>query len=81
LFGPRGTGKSIFLKQRFSEALWIDLLKPENLHLYNAYPERLTENIAANHHTDIVIDEVQRSPQILNVVHSLIEQNKKFTLL
>lgn len=29
LFGPRGTGKSTWLKQRFPDAVWVDLLEPE----------------------------------------------------
>ena len=29
LFGPRGTGKSTWLRDTYSEALWIDLLAPE----------------------------------------------------
>ena len=41
VFGPRGTGKSTWLKFNYPEALRIDLLKPEILRLYLARPERL----------------------------------------
>jgi uncharacterized protein len=77
VFGPRGTGKTTWLKQQLPNALWIDLLRPEMLRLYSAYPERLAEQITAVAHTqkDVVIDEVQKTPELLNVVHSLIEQN------
>lgn len=43
LFGPRGTGKSTFLRHNLPDALWIDLLLPENYRNYKAHPERLEE--------------------------------------
>ena len=76
VFGPRGTGKSTWLKLEFPEAIWIDLLNPEELRLYSAYPERLREIISASQKKDIVIDEVQKIPELLNVVHSLIEKKQ-----
>lgn len=74
LFGPRGTGKSTWLRQSLENALWIDLLDPETQRLYQARPERLRELIAA-HPTarDVVIDEVQKAPALLDVVHALVE--------
>ena len=47
LFGPRGTGKSTLVKERFPEALYIDLLDPATERKYSAYPERLREIMAA----------------------------------
>ncbi|MCP9811587.1 AAA family ATPase [Synechococcus lacustris Maggiore-St4-Slac] len=75
LFGPRGTGKSTWLAQMFPLALRIDLLAPELLRALQARPERLRERIAAEPeaHT-IVIDEIQKAPQLLDVVHSLLEE-------
>jgi predicted AAA+ superfamily ATPase len=75
LFGPRGTGKSTWLGQVFPDALRIDLLAPEALRAYQARPERLRERIAAvpAAHT-VVIDEIQKAPQLLDVVHSLLEE-------
>jgi predicted AAA+ superfamily ATPase len=74
LFGPRGTGKSTWLRQRFPEAVWVDLLRPEEERAYAARPERLRERIAANPEaTAVVIDEVQKVPELLNVVHEVIE--------
>lgn len=75
LFGPRGTGKTTWLKQNFPDAIWIDLLEPEIFRSYSAYPERLEEIIFA--HPDkktVVIDEIQKIPELLNVVHALIEK-------
>jgi uncharacterized protein len=74
LFGPRGTGKSTWLRQSYPEALWIDLLKPEILRQYLAKPERLREVVAGNPSREVVvIDEVQKAPVLLDVVHDLIE--------
>ncbi len=35
LFGPRGTGKSTYLKQKYPNAYWIDLLNPEIFRLFS----------------------------------------------
>ena len=43
LFGPRGTGKSTFLRQAFPDALCVDLLQPWFHHRFAARPERLRE--------------------------------------
>jgi len=75
LFGPRGTGKSTWLQQRFPEALRIDLLSPEVLRAYQARPERLRERIDAEPGaTTVVVDEIQKAPQLLDGVHSLVEE-------
>lgn len=77
LFGPRGTGKSTLMKTIHPNALWVDFLNPKTERIYTAKPELLYDYIAANknYHT-IIIDEVQKVPAILNVVHDLIEQTK-----
>jgi predicted AAA+ superfamily ATPase len=77
LFGPRGTGKSTLIQMNYKDALWINLLLPEVLRRFLGYPERLVDVITA-HPTQsvIVIDEVQKAPQLLSVVHSLIEQKR-----
>lgn len=77
LFGPRGTGKSTFLKKHFTNALWIDLLIPEKIRFYKAYPERLRELLIGNpDKKTIIIDEVQKAPELLDIVHSYIEEKK-----
>ena len=77
LFGLRGTGKSTWLLSALPNALWIDLLSPAQHRLYAARPERLHELVEANPNgDDIVIDEVQRLPDLLTVVHQLIERPK-----
>jgi predicted AAA+ superfamily ATPase len=75
LFGPRGTGKSTWLRARYPDALWIDLLAPEAQRQYAARPERLREVVAGNADREVVvIDEVQKVPALLDVVHELIER-------
>ena len=77
LFGPRGTGKTTWLKAHYAEALWIDLIDPENARFYTAQPERLRQTVAANpSKRPVIVDEVQRAPQLLQVVHQLIELDK-----
>lgn len=75
LLGPRGTGKTTWLRRRLPEALWVNLLDPGEYRELSAYPERLRELVegAAASRRDVVIDEVQRIPELLNVVHDLIE--------
>ena len=75
LFGPRGTGKSTFLRQAFADALWVDLLRPEVHQRFAARPERLRELVDGNREARVVVvDEVQRVPALLDVVHHLIER-------
>lgn len=76
LFGPRGTGKSTWMKQNYKNALVIDLLKPDVLRKYIARPETLAEAVRATKHEVIIIDEVQKVPELLSIVHSLIEEKK-----
>ena len=75
LFGPRGTGKSTWLKRTYPEALVLDLLNPETFRSFTAKPERLQNLVNAQPEKSVVvIDEVQKVPQLLPVVHSLLEQ-------
>lgn len=77
LFGPRGTGKSTLMHDRYNNALWVDLLRPDVLRNFMSKPERLYDLIAANPtKKNIVIDEVQKAPALLEVVHSLIEEKR-----
>ncbi|EKE01835.1 MAG: hypothetical protein ACD_21C00038G0001 [uncultured bacterium] len=83
LFGPRGVGKSTWMREQYQGALWIDLLDPQTLRNFVAKPERLFDLIDANPSQSIVvIDEVQKVPTLLSVVHSLIEKKRgiKFIL-
>jgi predicted AAA+ superfamily ATPase len=76
LFGPRATGKTTWLQQLFPSALYIDLLESELYSLLLASPSRLAQMIPPDFSDWIIIDEVQRIPDLLNEVHRLIEQRK-----
>lgn len=61
LFGPRGTGKSTWLRAAWQDAIWLDLLDPEAQRLYQARPERLRELVAGRPQAGaVVVDEVQK---------------------
>lgn len=83
LLGPRGTGKTLWCAHEYPEALRIDLLDPATLRQYSAQPERLREVVEANSKKkQIVIDEIQKLPDLLEVVHLLIERksNQQYIL-
>ena len=74
LFGPRGTGKTTLLRALHPDAIFVDLLDPAAARELSARPERLTEIVrGARAGVPIVVDEVQRVPELLTVVHALIE--------
>jgi predicted AAA+ superfamily ATPase len=61
----------------FPDALWLDLLDPEVYRNYSARPERLQDLLYGNPlKTDIVIDEIQKVPGLLGLIHKLIEEKK-----
>lgn len=79
LFGPRGTGKSTWVKQQYPQALLVDLLRPDSLRTFVARPERLEQLVEGNvEKSPIVIDEIQKAPVLLEVVHRLMESGKGY---
>lgn len=75
LLGPRGTGKSTMVRSLFPDAVTIDLLDPQTARELSARPERLRDRAAvASAPRTVVIDEVQRVPALLDVVHEMIER-------
>ncbi len=81
LFGPRGTGKSTWLRQHYPEAAVIDLLAPEQFREFSARPERLREVVRGAGDRTIIIDEVQKVPELLDVVHELLEEKAGFRFI
>jgi len=78
LFGPRGTGKTTWLRQVFPGALTVDLLQPDVARELLARPERLSDLVrGAPAGAAVVLDEVQRVPELLNVVHALLESRDR----
>lgn len=73
LLGPRGTGKSTWLKMNYPDAVVIDLLKTDTASFLRANPSRLSGIVTGNPKSSVfVIDEVQLIPELLFEVHSLI---------
>ena len=82
LFGPRATGKTTLIRQQLAEiATIIDLLDSRYFLRLSGEPHELESLIAAAPADIIVIDEIQRIPELLNEIHRLIEtQNITFLL-
>ena len=77
IFGPRGTGKSTWLKKTYPDAYLVDLLDDGTYRNYLAHPERIKQVVEANPGTRrYIIDEVQKAPVLLDSIHSLIEEYK-----
>jgi predicted AAA+ superfamily ATPase len=76
LWGPRQTGKSTLLRETYADGRWVDLLKAEEFRRYVARPELLRQELEAEEPEpghQIVIDEIQKIPALLDEVHWLIE--------
>ena len=82
LIGPRGTGKSTWIKTHFKGVVAYDLLDTAEALRFNRDPNRLyreTHGLARG--SWVVIDEVQKAPALLDEVHRLIEEvGLKFVL-
>lgn len=77
LVGPRGTGKSTWLHHLFPRALFLDLLDTELCRTLAARPEQLNTLIQGNPTKHpVIIDEIQRVPEVLSIVHQLIERDR-----
>lgn len=81
LFGARNTGKSTLLKHIFGDkdCLWLDLLDPELEDRYARKPVSFKQEVlglddAVQH---VIIDEIQKVPKLLDIVHQLIESTNK----
>ena len=82
LFGPRGTGKSVWLKERFPDALTVSLLNVTKRREMLANPQALRSLIeGAGTIRDIVIDEIQRVPELLDVVHALMDEKHGYRFI
>lgn len=73
LFGPRGTGKTTWVRSSLPDAVYLDLLESELFNDLTAAPQRLENFLPSHRNGWVIIDEVQRIPELLNEVHRLIE--------
>ena len=76
LFGPRGTGKTTWLKKTLPDAIVFDLLESRFYREFLANPDAIETYISEQYRGWVVIDEVQRIPELLNQVHRMIEQKR-----
>lgn len=82
LFGPRGTGKSTMTSKHHPNALVIDLRLAEVKFRLAANPDYLIELVSAQPDgSTIVIDEIQKIPELLSLVHVLIEKKRKWKFI
>lgn len=81
LFGARGTGKTTWLQAKYPETsnLWIDLLDDETERRFKRRPSLLKSLLLERQKSGIktaavIVDEVQKAPKLLDLVHSLIQK-------
>ena len=76
LLGPRGTGKTTWLRQVLPKALWFDLLRTQTFLSLSHQPEWFRQQVEARPRGSwVVVDEIQRLPALLNEVHALIAEH------
>jgi predicted AAA+ superfamily ATPase len=77
LWGPRKTGKTTYLKSKFPDSIWYDFLQTDLFLAFSKKPSLLREQLLAldgrRLEAPVILDEVQRVPQIMDEVHWLIE--------
>lgn len=82
LFGARQTGKSTLLRERFKEAIYYDLLNPNVRKAFKRNPNSLWEALQDKPTgTLVIVDEIQKVPELLDVVHSLMVERGLFFIL
>ena len=83
LFGARGTGKSTLLQKKFdsNNTLWIDLLNYKEESLFSKNPDRLSFLISNNLYKKVVIDEIQKVPKLLDIIHKEMVKNRKIQFI
>ena len=82
LFGGRQVGKSTLLKERFPKAVYIDLLNSELRNRYRQHPEEFRESLLRHApETLVIVDEIQKVPDLLDEVHWLMVNRGLFFIL
>ncbi|MBN2124787.1 MAG: AAA family ATPase [Deltaproteobacteria bacterium] len=72
LFGPRQTGKTFLIQKTLKEAKRYDLMDTSVFLSLSRDPGRIAQELTPRDRL-VVIDEIQRLPELLNEVHRLIE--------
>lgn len=77
LFGARQVGKSTLLKERFPDAIFYDLLKSDLRRRLKRNPEAFREALSSQpENTLVIVDEIQKIPDLLDEVHWLMVEKK-----
>lgn len=85
LWGPRKTGKTTFLKEKFPKSIRYDLLETDLFLRLSKEPFRLREELLALEEKKeltqpIILDEIQKVPPLLDEIHWMIE-NRHFSFI
>ena len=81
LFGARGTGKSTLIKSLFPAETthYINLLLAAEEYRFARDPDLLLREVSSLEAkiTSVVIDEIQKVPKLLDIVHELMQSSKR----
>jgi len=80
LFGPRGTGKTSWVRTQFKNHIYLDLLDADVFITLQSNPKNIARFVPEDYSGWIILDEVQKLPHLLDEVHRLIE-NKKYKFI
>jgi predicted AAA+ superfamily ATPase len=75
LWGAKQTGKNTLLKACFPDALWFDLALTVDYMRLNKNQTLIRDSVSANPKQLVILDEMQRIPELMDEVHWLIENN------
>lgn len=82
ILGPRGTGKTYWLKHLYNSSIYIDLLNHKTLNELRTHPENIWNYIPEKYKGAVIIDEVQRVPGLFDIVHQYTnEEHQKIQFI
>jgi len=85
IFGARGTGKSTWLRTHFKkeDVLFINLLDPDTYESLSLRPSKFLDLITAKENVKkiVIVDEIQRIPALLDIIHDQLSQSKRMFVL
>jgi len=76
IWGARQVGKTTLIRNAYPKAVYYDLLQAKEFERLQRNPSLLADDLAILDDGDtVIIDEIQKIPQLLDEVHSLIFNN------